>query len=134
MEVNPKSINGINSMTVLHYLVYENDSIFRKEIAFAENADLVKFLIDNGANVNAKDFQERTPVSYTVRFFCHPKTAKIFLENGAVINREKLLKEARGRVSNSIKRLRRKYTKKIKNRKKNCEDMVKLLESAQKKS
>ncbi|MBQ2645049.1 ankyrin repeat domain-containing protein [bacterium] len=50
-------INGINSegKTVLHQAVIKNDY------------DSVKFLIENGANVNIKDQNDNTPIFYAVK-------------------------------------------------------------------
>jgi hypothetical protein len=53
-HVNPKIVNlhGLNGLTLLHYA------------AVRYNLPLVKFLVENGANVNARDDTGRTPIFY----------------------------------------------------------------------
>ncbi len=50
------------------------------------NYDLAKLLMDYGANVNAKDANNYTPLHYAARYPCDPKSVHLLVKNGADVN------------------------------------------------
>ena len=51
-----------------------------------ENCEIVKILIEKGANVNALDSYESTPLHYAARYNNSGEAVKILIERGANVN------------------------------------------------
>ncbi len=66
-------IKNDKNQTPLHYAMDQ------------ENPDIVKFLVKEGANINAQDFLGRTPLHYVIKGNDLEK-AKLLIAHGAVIN------------------------------------------------
>ena len=99
--------------------------------------ETIKYLLDRGAGgINLKDQYSNMPISYTVNHECLPKVAKMFIDKGTIVD-SKLIDSAKKLVKKFNRELtdnsKRDEYYKNKERKRNCEEMVKLLESAQKK-
>ena len=103
--------------------------------------EIIKVLLNNGADVNAKNRKGETPILSTVTWRgCSPKTAEILIQKGADLSEKKVLlakaKKRRTNMENSAKREKKSKSKKQQYlaQSKKCNEMVKLLESIQKKS
>ena len=132
IDINPYAYYGIYGirrtspygLRLFHSLIYYSSIAGPEATEFAE---IIKFLIDNGADVNAKSKEGQTPLMYTVVNYCYLETAKILIQNKAnVDNINTFLISAKKREKNLAKRGR-------KNEQRKCGEMVKLLELVKKK-
>ena len=142
IDINPYIYYGswrsdqVKGLRLFHSLIYDSSTVGTELTEFAE---IIKFLIDNGADVNAKSKEGQTPLMYTVVTFCYLKTAKILIQNKAnVDNVDTLLvaaKKERGWWAETLKNKDkgRKWTDDfVKNEHRKCGEMVKFLESVKK--
>ncbi|XP_044764330.1 serine/threonine-protein phosphatase 6 regulatory ankyrin repeat subunit A-like [Coccinella septempunctata] len=56
------------------------------EAAKTGRVDIIKILLENGADIDAKDEAEQTPLHWAVRYHNSMDQIKIFVENGANVN------------------------------------------------
>ena len=156
IDINPRSYYSSNGnyypdKTVLHYLSWASNGNRREDHMRIMRSNIMKnirFLLDRGADVNIRNSKgvarglkgERMPISYTVGFVCAPEVAKVFIQKGAIVDNE-LIDAAKKKAKYWSISSTQKYAKEdLEKRKKylkyvqQCEEMVKLLESTQKKS
>ena len=56
--------------------------------AIGEHKEIIELLIDNGADVNAKTNDGRTPLDGAMRFYNHPETADLLRKHGGKTKKE----------------------------------------------
>ena len=142
IDINPNTYSGsrwddIYGLKLFHILLYDSTVVSPELTKFTE---IIKFLIDNGADVNAKSKEGKTPLMYTVGMFCYLKTARMLIQNKAnVDNVDTLLiaaKKERGWWAETLKDKGKgkKWTgDAAKNEHRKCGEMVKFLQSVKKK-
>ena len=55
-------------------------------VRYNNNADVIKVLIENGANINILDYNKETPLHCAIRSKCHVNVVRALIERGADIN------------------------------------------------
>ena len=139
IDINPRSsyshtTNNKSVLRILHYLSITIDP--KPSEYYANNIEVIKLLLDNGANINGKDFDGKTSIGYTAYSRCKPGLAAIFIQKGALIDKfdkRKLLRASKSLLSQASKQLsprpREEVYKVYSDLKARCEEMIKLLES-----
>lgn len=88
-DINPKEDKTAITLSLPHIYGYdENDPVSSHEIN--NTLDIIKYLIDNGAKLNNKDFEEKykpwPPLYHAVVFSRNYKIVKLLIDRGADVN------------------------------------------------
>ena len=89
IDINPYIYYGrwrsdqVKGLRLFHSLIYNSSTVGTELNKFTE---IIRFLIDNGADVNAKSKEGQAPLMYTVVNYCYLETAKILIQNKANVD------------------------------------------------
>ena len=75
-------------------------------LEFSNSAEVIKILIEKGADVNSREKGDYTPLVYAVKYHSNPEIIKLLIKNGAcVYNILKIAKENRTKNKDKIHKL-----------------------------